>query len=230
VGQLSRFVRLSYFLSNFFNVSAHRPFRVVAEVLGPQLIPTATQTPLSELLKDIYLERAAVIYVGQKANDSVEDSEKKSHEYKPLSGSTEPSKTTVADYMNQLREKFPISDDEAVVIRQIRDDILANEQLIAPIRANYENADYVQSQIGEIEKAIRTAYIERLQFDKLDNQFYVSRNGIIPLTARQIVEHLVEQGYKPPVIYKRQPGLWKGQVQIPDNFNDPLDDLRDYML
>jgi len=230
LGQLSQFVRLSYFLSNFFNVSAHRPFRVVAEVLGPQLIPTATQTPLSELLKDIYLERAAVIYVGQKANDSVEDSEKKSHEYKPLSGSTEPSKTTVADYMNQLREKFPISDDEAVVIRQIRDDILANEQLIAPIRANYENADYVQSQIGEIEKAIRTAYIERLQFDKLDNQLYVSRNGIIPLTARQIVEHLVEQGYKPPVIYKRQPGLWKGQVQIPDNFNDPLDDLRDYML
>jgi len=30
-------------------------------------------------------------------------------------------------------------------------------------------------------------------------------------------------------IIKRIPGALKGKVSIPDNFNDPLDDLKEYM-
>ncbi|ARS40528.1 hypothetical protein CA265_13000 [Sphingobacteriaceae bacterium GW460-11-11-14-LB5] len=32
-----------------------------------------------------------------------------------------------------------------------------------------------------------------------------------------------------PVILKRIPGALKGKISIPDNFNDPLDDLKEYM-
>lgn len=32
-----------------------------------------------------------------------------------------------------------------------------------------------------------------------------------------------------PAIKKRQLGSLKGKIGIPDNFNDPLDDLNDYM-
>ncbi len=34
---------------------------------------------------------------------------------------------------------------------------------------------------------------------------------------------------QPPVVKKRQLGSLKGKISIPDNFNDPLDDLNDYM-
>ncbi len=100
------------------------------------------------------------------------------------------------EYLEQLRLKFPISDNEAIVIREIRESILANEQLIGPIRANYANTDYVQSQISQIENAIKQEYIRRSEFDKLNNQLYVSHNGIIQSTARQIVDYLIEQSQK----------------------------------
>jgi hypothetical protein len=32
-----------------------------------------------------------------------------------------------------------------------------------------------------------------------------------------------------PVVGRRMPGGLKGKVSIPDDFNDPLDDLKDYM-
>jgi hypothetical protein len=32
-----------------------------------------------------------------------------------------------------------------------------------------------------------------------------------------------------PIATKRIPGALKGRVSIPDNFNDPLDELKEYM-
>lgn len=32
-----------------------------------------------------------------------------------------------------------------------------------------------------------------------------------------------------PILTKRVPGALKGKISIPDNFNDPLDDLKEYM-
>ncbi|KQM77108.1 hypothetical protein ASE74_17760 [Pedobacter sp. Leaf216] len=32
-----------------------------------------------------------------------------------------------------------------------------------------------------------------------------------------------------PAILKRIPGALKGKISIPENFNDPLDDLKEYM-
>ena len=42
-----------------------------------------------------------------------------------------------------------------------------------------------------------------------------------------IVTFLTED--RTSTIRKRIPGGLKGQVSIPDDFNDPLDDLKDYM-
>jgi hypothetical protein len=41
-----------------------------------------------------------------------------------------------------------------------------------------------------------------------------------------IVTFLTED--QPPIL-KRIPGALKGKISIPDDFNDPLDDLKDYM-
>ncbi|MCX2429333.1 MULTISPECIES: DUF2281 domain-containing protein [unclassified Pedobacter] len=32
-----------------------------------------------------------------------------------------------------------------------------------------------------------------------------------------------------PQLLKRVPGALKGKISIPDNFNDPLEDLKEYM-
>lgn len=46
-------------------------------------------------------------------------------------------------------------------------------------------------------------------------------------SSKVVVTFLEE--IQPPAVRKRRLGSLKGKISIPDNFNEPLDDLKDYM-
>ncbi|GAB4054891.1 DEAD/DEAH box helicase family protein [Spirosoma litoris] len=230
VGLLNRFVKLYYFLSNFYDASAHRSFALFADALGQQLLRDPTnQIPLSELLKNVYLERGAVKYVGKETIGELKDSiVSPKDSYKTPVGRPETLKMTVTEFMDKLREDFPITDEEAVVIRQIQNTIMADDQLRESVRANANKQDFIQSQVERIEKEIWDQYIERQQYDKLQDEHYTGEGGIVSLIARRIIDYLSKNN----VVYSktRKPGSLRGKWNIPDNFNEPLDDLYDYMF
>lgn len=57
----------------------------------------------------------------------------------------------------------------------------------------------------------------------LDEELPVKSNNAKVIVT--VVEDAVENQEKP----KRTPGLMKGSFWISDDFNDPIDDLKDYM-
>lgn len=54
----------------------------------------------------------------------------------------------------------------------------------------------------------------------------MSEEAPVQSKTEVIITFLTEQVTKPG---KRQPGGLKGKISLPDDFNEPLDDLNDYM-
>ncbi len=48
-------------------------------------------------------------------------------------------------------------------------------------------------------------------------------------TTEVIITFLIEEKVDRQFVQLRMPGGLKGKVSIPDDFNEPLDDLKDYM-
>ena len=63
----------------------------------------------------------------------------------------------------------------------------------------------------------------------------IYENGVVILLEKprnieksEVIVTFVEE--TPPKIKRRKPGGLKGKVGLPDDFNEPLDDLREYMF
>ena len=51
-----------------------------------------------------------------------------------------------------------------------------------------------------------------------------------PVTAKtEVIVTFLSEGHHTDAGKKRMPGGLKGKVTIPDDFNEPLEDLKDYM-
>ena len=61
-----------------------------------------------------------------------------------------------------------------------------------------------------------------------EGQIFLEEDAPVESKTEVIITFLTE-GAKNKDIQKRVPGGLKGKVAIPDNFNEPLDDLKDYM-
>jgi hypothetical protein len=59
-------------------------------------------------------------------------------------------------------------------------------------------------------------------------QIFLEEEAPVESKTEVIITFLTED-IKNSGIQKRVPGGLKGKVAIPDDFNDPLDDLKDYM-
>jgi Protein of unknown function (DUF2281) len=55
----------------------------------------------------------------------------------------------------------------------------------------------------------------------------MSEDAPVQSKTEVIITFLTEPEEKKP--FKRTPGGLKGKVSLPDDFNEPLDDLKDYM-
>ncbi|MEI6065723.1 MAG: DUF2281 domain-containing protein [Methylococcaceae bacterium] len=61
-----------------------------------------------------------------------------------------------------------------------------------------------------------------------EGQIFLEEEAPVESKTEVIITFLTE-GSKNTGIQKRVPGGLKGKVAIPDDFNEPLDDLKDYM-
>ena len=61
-----------------------------------------------------------------------------------------------------------------------------------------------------------------------EGQIFLEEEAPVKSKTEVIITFLAE-GAKNKGIQKRVPGGLKGKVAIPDDFNEPLDDLKDYM-
>jgi len=189
IGLLSRYTKLYYFIAQFYQLEQHlHDFIVFAEAVSAMLLKRGRTSELTQLLKYVELTKGAVRYEGQKKNPTTA-AEPKATGTRTGVGGQEPPRSTIEAALKGIKEKFNISDEEALVIREICTEVSNQYELKERIIANRENEDYLkQTARPKVRSEITDAYLRRDLWQKLEDPIYIDRGGIISLMGRSVIE------------------------------------------
>lgn len=162
---LEKFVKSYHFLSSFFSYEeAVTEFVAFCEFIGPQLIKAGSVSELMKLVRATVVEKAAVTYEGEV---EMPDGLKKP---KPRKGGGAPpvKKVSVQDMITKIRETFDISDDEALHIREVSEEKLADESILQTVAIHKTDLTYLENVFkGHINTGIQDAYHLRALYEHL---------------------------------------------------------------
>src|SRR5439155_13540493 len=114
---LARYVKSFHFLTCFFTFAAElKEFATFAEYLGPQLIKQGSVSDLMKQIRQTEVIKAAAEYQG--VTTSAGPVKLRPGKGKKGTGSP-PKKVSVEDMISEIRQKFAITDEEALYIKQV---------------------------------------------------------------------------------------------------------------
>ena len=123
ISLLNRFVNLYYFIAQFFVMELKvNNFIVFAEVMADLLIKKGKTSELKQLLKNIELTKGAVKYHGSRANIHIVKEQRKTG-LKMGNGGQAPPRTTIEEALAEIEQKYQISKEDAIVIKEICEEV-----------------------------------------------------------------------------------------------------------
>lgn len=182
---LTKFARSYQFLSCFFAYADElAQFAAFAEFLAPQLIKAGSTSELMTHIGKLKLEKAAVTFQGIR--------EFKPATLKPRSGGggnhEPPPKTTISDMIEKLRERFQISEAEALVIREVCEEKVADPIIFRHVQANRHDRPYLERYYQpEVRTAIETSYASRALYQCLLDEKYIDPGSIFDIMAHTVI-------------------------------------------
>ena len=185
---LKRFAKLYYFIAQFFVLDDElNDFIVPAEALGSMLLKQGKSSELTQLLKNIDLSRGAVQYVGE-----IENKKRRASATGiglNLGGDgPDPPRTSIGEAVAKIRDKYSISDADAIVISEICEEISSDHEIRTPIIANSQNVIYLnQNAKPRVRSEVKNKYMGREMWEKLDDPIYIDQGGIVTLMGEAIV-------------------------------------------
>ena len=189
---LARFVKSFHFLTCFFTYSAEiREFVTFAEWVGPQLIKAGTVSELMKQIRATVVTKAAVQYQGVTTSSGPV----KLQPGKGKGGAgLAPVKASVQDVIAQIRTRFDITDEEALYIKQVTDEEIADPVIRTTVRAHRDNVIYLDGPYrGQVNGDIQTTYDRRGRYDELADPKYTDAGGIFDIMAVTVIQtHLAE--------------------------------------
>lgn len=192
VSLLRRYTKLYYFIAQFFELPSHlRSFILFSEVMNDLLIRKGKTSELKQILKNIDLSKGAVKYHGLKTNMSVVKDRKKTAA-KAGSSRRQPPRTTIEEALIEIEQKYQISKEDAIVIKEICTEISNRYDIKRRIIANKDNKNYLKtSATPKVRQEVKQGYITREMWDKLEDPVYVQRGGIITLMGKTIIREVL---------------------------------------
>lgn len=192
VSLLRRYTNLYYFIAQFFKLEEKiSEFIVFAEVMSDLLVRKGKTSEMKEFLKKVELSKGAVKYHGMKANLRV-DKDKKKTGYRTGKGGSEIPRTTIELALIEIQNKFQISDEEAIAIKEICEKVSNETESKEKIIANKENQVYLKNNAEpKIQQEVKDEYINQDKWEKLDDPMYVQKGGIITLMGKTIIKTII---------------------------------------
>jgi len=191
---LARFVKSFHFLSCFFTYStAIREFAVFAEYIGPQLIKQGSVSELMKLIRQTDVVKAAVQFQGEiRTAGPVK--------LKPSKGiksaGPPPKKVSIQDMIAEIRERFNISAEEALYIKEVTEEKTKDPAIRATIRAHQEDHPYLEGPFhGQVNGQIQAAYVERGRYDELTDEKYIDPGAIFDIMAITVIRQNLEPAF-----------------------------------
>lgn len=189
VNLLARFVQSWQFLSCFFTYDAAvETFVAFAQYVGPQLVKQADVSELMQQVRQIKVIKSAVTAMGEvKRGDG--------GAWRPRGGdvpgrSPPPQRrVSIAEMIDGIRERFVISDDEALCIREVTEEKVADDAARETIVAHRSEPVFLWDAFKQrLNGDIRVAYNTRARFEELADPKYTEAGGIFDIMAHTVIE------------------------------------------
>ena len=187
---LAKFVKSYYFLACFFEYpETLGRFVAFAEFIGPQLIKQGTVSDLMKHIRKVELIKAAVKYQGV--------SEITPQTIKGRSGgngsSQPPPKVSIADMLEKIKEQFQISDDEALVIKEVCEEKITDPIIVGNIQTHRKDEAYLFGYYKpQLRGSIIGSYEERGLYERLVDPKYTDEGSIFDAMAFTVIQAGVE--------------------------------------
>jgi type I restriction enzyme R subunit len=184
---LARFVKSFHFLTCFFTFPPEiQEFATFAEYVGPQLIKAGTVSELMKQIRATEVTKAAVQYQGVITSGGP---------VKPKSGKGKkgagppPTKVSVQDMITEIRTRFNITDEEALYIKQVTEEKVADRAIRTTVQTHREDLPYLEGPYrGQVNEGIQATYDERGRYDELADPKYTDTGGIFDIMAVTVIQ------------------------------------------
>lgn len=175
---LGKFVGSYRFLSCFFTYGyALREFVDFAEVVGPQLIKAGTVSELMTQVRATTVVRASVQeagVVGLQAGSG----RKMMMGGRGGAGGSPPARVSIDEMLDKFRRQFPISEEEALFIRQVTEEKAGDPGIRATVLGHQGDPIYLGEVFRKQVKAlIQARYGELGRYDELTDEKIHRRRG-----------------------------------------------------
>ena len=184
---LARFVKSYHFLICFFQYPEKLGvFAVFAEYVGPQLIK---QGSVSELMKQV--RRTSVIKASVKYKGEVSISGKIKLKKGRKGGSgPPPKKVSVQDMIDEIKQKFEITDEEALYIKEVTEEKMNDNEIQETIATHKADIYYLKTTYsGQVNNSIQDAYEERDRYEELADPKYIDPGAIFDMMALTVINY-----------------------------------------
>lgn len=185
---LARFVKSYHFLTCFFTYPPEiQEFVAFAEWVGPQLVKVGTVSELMKQIRATIVTKAAVQYQGVMTSGGPA-------KLRPGGGKggagPVPAKVSVQDVIEQIRTKFDITDEEALYIKQVTEEKIADPIIRSTVQSHRDNLLYLEGPYrGQVNGEIQTTYDERGRYEELADPKYTDTGGIFDIMAVTVIQH-----------------------------------------
>lgn len=184
---MARFVKSFHFLTCFFTYPEEiREFAAFAEYVGPQLIKEGTVSDLMKQIRATEVTKAAVQFQGVMTSGGpvkLKPGKGKKGEGPPMV------KSSVEDMITEILGKFNISDEEALYIKQVTEEKVADPEIRSNVQAHRNDRNYLEGACHEqIDGEIQKTYDERERYEELANPDYTRAGGIFDIMAVTVIQ------------------------------------------
>jgi type I restriction enzyme R subunit len=185
---LARFAKSFHFLNCFFTYPKEvKEFVAFAEYVGPQLIKQGSVSELMKQIRQTEVVKAAVEYLGEVRATGGEV------KLRPGGGKKgagpPPKKVSVQDMIDEIKAKFSITDEEALYIKQVTEQKVADPVIRDTVLVHRDDFIYLEGAYrGQVNGEIQQTYNDLARYEELADAKYTDTGGIFDIMAVTVIQ------------------------------------------
>ncbi|MCK6619730.1 MAG: type I restriction endonuclease subunit R [Calditrichaceae bacterium] len=189
---LAKFVKSYHFLSSFFSYEKYiRDFVVFCEYVGPQLIKAGSVSELMKQVRATVVEKAAVTYKGE--IEMPGGLKKPTPRKGSKSGPPPVKRVSVQDMIARIRETYQISEEEALHIREVSEEKIADESIQQTVAHHQTDTTFLETVYkDQVNGDIQDAYAIRELYEQLGDPKYTDTGAIFDIMAFTVIQKGLE--------------------------------------
>jgi len=184
---LNRFVSDFYFTTLFFQLPTKIiRFALFAEVIADKLFKKGSASSLKDHLKNLLVEKSTVRYRGIITSATVNEPPPPPRAGTGGGNNTIPPRTSIPEVMENLRTVFQITDEEALLINEVIEEVMKDDSIVTLIVNNIDNSLFLDAYRNTLKQRIINYYLDHNWDERLIEGPYVSPGGIIEYIVQSV--------------------------------------------